>query len=94
MIIKWKINIWNNEIKRVERERETDKSVWVREKAFMGDGYKTRRRARGSEYYDTWEEAHAYLADRAGGRLVSAHRALKAAKDDLEEVATMSAPED
>ena len=65
MIIKWETGwtIKGELIRRVECTRETEKCVWVQER--IG---KERRRDKVSTYerlHDSWEEAKAYLVDKA-----------------------------
>lgn len=70
----------------VEVSKETEQSVWV-------DG---RRNAKRSEYYnffDTWDEAHENLKDRAQRKVVSARRSLDFAMEDLEKIIAMRKPE-
>lgn len=70
----------------IQITRETDTSVWVG----------SRRHAKRTEYrcfFDTWEEAHAFLMQRAEIRLTHARRSLQNAQDILGNVKGMKKPE-
>jgi len=60
-------NPWRAEIKEVEVERATDKSVWIR-------GQRNARFNSGENYFPTWEEAKIFLLAGAN-RNQARHRA-------------------
>ena len=64
-------------IRAVEVERETEASVWV-------NGRRCAKRADYHNYFDTWEEAKAFLVEEAERALTGAHRRLDAARSELE----------
>jgi len=74
---------FDNKIEEIEATRTTAKSVW-----YMGDSWgktEERRAARQSSYeryFDTWEEAHAYLLGRTERALAQARRQLQNAQGE------------
>lgn len=88
----YEVGKWGDKIEPVEVERSTEQSVWVFNKWRVD---RVERRARVSEhacYFPTWEEAHAYLLDRAETRLAGARRALALAQSAHGNVKGMRKP--
>lgn len=92
MIIKWRMgSLGGIGIARVECTRETEKSVFIRDA--RGN---ERREAKKSTWYslfDTWEEAHAALVEKAKKDVASADRHLRLTKDSLARIEAMQKPE-
>jgi len=75
-----------NEITEVEAEKETKLSVWITQE----NPFKTRttvsRHAKMSSYecyFDTWDDAHKHLMDRAEAKLDTARARLQHAQGEL-----------
>ena len=89
-IYKYKINRWDVGIDKVEIVRETDKSVWLK------DRFGKARRETKTSYYcvycDTWKEAYAKLLDRAESSIDSKKSSLEYAKQKLKEVLALEEP--
>lgn len=88
---KFKTNVGEDRIDEVEVVRESEQSVWVR-------GYRgvERRESKMSQcgcYFDTWEEAHAYLVDKQDFKVVLARSSLAYAEKQLAEVQALKKPE-
>lgn len=102
MLVKWKTcRYYGAKIERVECTRETDKAVWVLEYPWTIDGGRgtkpptERRRMKTSEsdnYHATWEDAHAYLLERAEYELDSARTRLAQAQGTHGNVKGMRKP--
>ena len=69
--MKFKYRAWNDEIEKIEIERETKHFVVLARKGFYG---KNMREAKYGfrPYFDTWQEAHQYLLDACKRKLESA----------------------
>ena len=73
-MIKYKANRYlGGTIKQVEIERETASNLWV-------NGCRRAKKSSYDCFFDTWEEAHAYLLDLAEMKLESARRGLENAQ--------------
>ena len=86
-MIKYRTSGWEHDIERVEVERETEHSVWI----------KGRRRSRWTsyeKYHDTWHNAHAYLKSKAEQTLETNERYLEEYRKELAEIKAMVDPED
>lgn len=74
MITKFRTGGFGNiPIETVEVERETDSSVWI-------NGRRNAKTTSWDKYWDSWEEAHAYLLEKAERSLQSARRSLEMAQ--------------
>jgi poly(3-hydroxyalkanoate) synthetase len=71
-------------IEAVEVERETDSSVWIK-------GNRNAKITSYHKYWDSWEEAHAYLLERADRSLQDARRALERAQGEYGNIKGMKA---
>lgn len=93
-IIKWKTRPWTDVIERVECERESKSSLWILEKWRPGkmEVRMCRKNSSDTIYHDTWEEAHAYLLDRADKELARARRTAARAKENYERRLRMTKP--
>lgn len=81
-------------IEAVEVERETESSVWVVD-TWRGERGNTRRHAKRSDwdnYFDTWEEAKAFLMAQAEAKVTAARRALDSANGELGNVKGLKPP--
>ena len=69
--MKFKYRAWNDEIEKIEIERETKHFVVLAIKGFDG---KNMREAKDGfrRYFETWQEAHQYLIDACKRKLESA----------------------
>lgn len=104
MLIKWKASRYETDrIKRVECTRETEKAVWVLEYPWTLDGDckkkppKECRRNKYStteNYFDTWEDAHAFLLAEAESRAQGVRVELQRAISYLGSVKGMKKPDD
>lgn len=86
-MIKWKANFrWIGDgITPVECERESEQCVWINSRRIA-------KRSDYDNYFDTWEEAHAFLLGRAEGALQSARRMLGRAQGTHGNVKGMRKP--
>ena len=91
---KWyKTNQYTITIEEVTIERVTDKSVWIIE-----DWYGTKRTIRSlrltdyTQYWDTWDEAHAHLLEGCESKADGLRKQLQAANTHLGQVRTQSKP--
>lgn len=85
-MIKFRTGGWGNKlIESVEIDRETETSI------FIG---KTRNAKRSSwcSYFDTWEDAHAYLLKKAENAVASARRQLEEANGKLGNIRGLKKP--
>jgi hypothetical protein len=72
-----------NLIKEVEVDRFSEMSVWI-------DGRRIARRTENHNYFDTWEEAHNYLIDRATDNVYTAQRELTRAEAELDKIKALN----
>jgi len=79
----------------VEVERETGKSVWVKEKNWNGEMVigRNARHSDWSQYHDTWAEARAYLLAGAVRVNEALETRLRKSEDYLVEINTLVEPE-
>lgn len=89
---------WKEKIQPVEVVKTTEKFVTIREERFSFGPKKFDERRCAKEgsydrYFPTWEEAHAYLLNKAEAKLVSARRSLELAQGELGNVKGMKKPE-
>jgi hypothetical protein len=73
-------------IEEVEVVKETKKSVWVKREGWAKGTEsidRCHKRASWHNYFDTWEEAHAFLMDKAQREVDSLRRQLELAKGKL-----------
>lgn len=79
MITKYRTDTWKPEIVTIEAERETHSSLWIR----------GRRRNKSSSYdkfHDSWEEAKAYLLNKAELTVKNCESELDSAKDKISKI--------
>lgn len=81
MSIKYQIN-YAQKIEKVEIERETESSVWI-------NGSRLSKHSRYSAFFNTWEEAHAFILDKAERRVAAYARNLESATKSLKEIQSM-----
>lgn len=82
MITKYRIAKWregSSEIIKVEIERETDSSVWIR-------GHRQGKNTESHQYLDTWKEGESILKERAESYLDTCKNRLKDAEQTLAEI--------
>jgi hypothetical protein len=72
MIVKYEISSYGYSIKRVEADRESQHCIWLGKN----------RRAKADTFFDTFDEAKAYLVDRAQKRLEAARLQLQRAQGE------------
>lgn len=85
MIVKYRTK-WN-EIERVEIFRETDNFV------YFGNGCREAKRSGFQNYFDTWEDAKAFLLDEAQKSIDAARRELQRAQAEYGNIKGMKNPE-
>ena len=99
-IIKWRTAYKHNRILCVKCSKETNCFVWVIAQ-IRPDGYeenlrkpvKERKDSISAVFHDTWEDAHAYLMEKAETALRSAKRQVDLKRTQLEDVKSMKKPE-
>ena len=74
-----------NLIEEIDVERETDSSVWI-------NGRRSAKNSSWHKYWDSWEEAHAFLLEKAEKSLQSARRSLERAQGEYGNIKGMKAP--
>jgi hypothetical protein len=82
---------WNAEITKIEVEKETGKSVWY--KGYGDKLRQERKRTDNHEYFDTWEEAHDSLIEKAQIEVDSKRRQLELSRGKLGNIKGMKCPE-
>jgi hypothetical protein len=80
-MIKYKVN-WN-EIEPVEVVRETKSQVVLLRKGIVQTERREAKRSEYSNWFDTWEEAHAFLIERAEAEVQALRGQLEQAKGRL-----------
>ena len=90
---KFYVSKYREEIQEREVFRETDSSVWVKS-VWAKNGYsqKLHRRSKVTttdRYCDSWEEAHAYLLDRAEKQVSYYKGQLQKARSSLGQIKSM-----
>lgn len=70
---KFRAGDYRNRITAIEIERETDSSVWI-------GGRRSAKSTEYDNYFDTWDEAHKFLLDKAGALLDAARHRLQQAQ--------------
>ena len=85
----------NASVSEVEVIREKQRCVYVAAKTFKGVEVEHRRakRSDGSNYFDTWGQAHAYLLEQQTARVNSARRHLELAMGKLSNIKGLKAPQ-
>ncbi|MEO0498957.1 MAG: hypothetical protein AAF205_00170 [Pseudomonadota bacterium] len=71
-------------ITRVEIIRQTEKTIWLRDRWYGSKGRRVLKRDRTEEYFDTWDEAAAALETRADRHAKHAERNYLNASENLE----------
>ena len=84
-MIKYKAEIWHNQIYEVEVERETENSVWI-------NGRRSAKQTSDACYFDTWEEARDYKLSNAQDEVERARSALERAKSKLGNIKGLKKP--
>jgi hypothetical protein len=85
-MIKFKTGGGRNLIEPVEVEKETASSVWI-------NGRRNNKRSGYDSYFDTWEEAKAYLLEQAERKVAGRRRSLEAANGELGNIRGLKKPE-
>jgi hypothetical protein len=86
-MIKYKTKGWGKgQIEMVEVDRETDSSVFI-------DGYRRAKRSSYDNFFDTWEDAHAYLLKKAENSASYARRNLEIANGELGNIRGLKNPD-
>lgn len=85
-MIKYVAGWWRGRIKTVEVERETESSVWI-------NGRRNAKLNNYKNYFDTWEEAHSYLMEKAQRKVNEARKSLEQANSELGTVKGMKPPQ-
>ena len=85
MKVKYKTTKWDVEIQPVEIERETIASVWIK-------GSRSSKHSEYARFWDTWEEAHTHLLNKAKRQVESLRLQLERAKGELGNIKGMRAP--
>jgi hypothetical protein len=99
MITKWKTSAFGVWIEPVECVKETEKQLVLRVKQWTRAGEPERFYERrvskisSDRYFDSWDEAKAYLLERAQTQLVGAQRALQHRQDELGNIKGLKKPE-
>lgn len=76
MIVKYRTSgFGKNPIEKIEVERETDSSVWIKGRRSVKD-------SSWLKYFDSWEDAHSFLLQKAEKNLISARRSLERAQGE------------
>lgn len=84
-MIKYKAEIWHNEIDEVEVERETESSVWI-------NGRRHAKQTSCACYFDTWDEALDYKLSKSQDEVERARSALERAKSKLGNIKGLKKP--
>ena len=71
------ITRWGNTIEMVEVMRESEHSVWLR------GGKRQKKHSSWRSYFDSWEEAHGYILERAERKVNSIKLRLNSAQGEL-----------
>lgn len=97
-MIKWRTGGYGkNLIERVEIEKETKKTVWVRSTWYGGTKTEVRQERKDTgyhQYHDTWDDAKAYLMEQANADKANARRKLDMAISHIDLVSKLTKPED
>lgn len=90
----WKTGGYLKTIEPVEVIRKTEKMIVIQEMRFNGTQRERRTAIRSSydNYFDTFEEAKAFLIEREKNRLESAQEAAKRATDSIMKLNAMTEP--
>jgi hypothetical protein len=87
---KARYSTWGPELVEVEVARETDSSVFISRQ--FGGQARHAKRSNGDNYFDTWEEAHAYLMAQALDDLNTARKQLERVQGAFGNVKGMKNP--
>ncbi len=82
---KFKVTTISDQIVEVVVERETEKSVWI-------NGRKSSKRSNYENFFDTWEDAYAFLLGGARKKVISAERTLENATNKYNAILSISNP--
>jgi hypothetical protein len=86
MIEKYRTGGWGNDlIERIEIERETAASVWIR-------GNRHAKQSEYLKYFDNWDDAKAQLMEKAERKLKSCRRSLERAQGEYGNVKGLKNP--
>jgi hypothetical protein len=92
-MIKWKTSSYGNRIEPVEVTKETACFVWMLGKPTERDRSPEPRQESKEGFFDTWDEAHYYIADMAARKVEETLNYLGAALENQAEIAAMTKPE-
>lgn len=97
-ITKYKVGAFGAFIDVVQVERESTQSVWIKGWTFdagpgTGVPRKHAKRSAYDNYFDTWDEAKAFLVARAEAAVLNARAELAAANDTLGNAKGLKRPE-
>lgn len=85
-MIKFRTGEYNKDmIVEVEVERESDSSVWIK-------GRRNNKRSTYENYFDSWDEAKAYLLEKAESKAASCRRQLEYANGILGNIKGLKNP--
>lgn len=86
---------WDDIINKVEIERETKLTVWVKRKHFGGrtNIERCRKKSDYSMFFDTWEQAHMYIVEKWQSRFDYLKNQTDEASSKLEQFKAMKNPE-
>jgi hypothetical protein len=90
-LTKWKTSKWSIEIERIEIERETDASVFL--KTRRGDSRREAKRSTYIVYHDSWSDAREYLIAREEGLKLAAGSMLDRALKNISDLDSMAEPQ-
>jgi hypothetical protein len=91
---KYRTGGWGKElIEEVEVERETEQCVWIKRYPTSKEASRHAKRSSYDNFFDTWEEAHAYLREQRLLAVESAKRQLVGAEKLLANIDALKRPE-
>ena len=82
----------SNPIDKVEVERETDSSVWIKNTT-TGKDRRVSKTGKYENYFDTWEQAKIYLLKEAEDELNAARRNLERAQSKYGNIKGLKKPD-
>ncbi len=86
MIVKYRTGGYGkNLIEKIEVDRETEINVWI-------DGRRHAKDSLWHKYWDSWEDAHTFLLEKATRSLEGARRSLERAQSEHGNIKGMKAP--
>lgn len=90
MIIKYRANYKELSITPVECSKETQLAVWI---CSNGNAYKANKGGAKINYFDTWQEARAWLSSKANQEVLSARLILHKATGKAGNIKGMKEPQ-